>query len=60
MALKLNGYDEVVIQKLGRWSSNTYLRYIHSQIGALTAGVSGSMAHPHPFVNIASVPRLQH
>ena len=59
MALKLHGYDEVLIQTLGRWSSNTYLRYIHSQIGALTTGVSNHMAHPQPFLNIATVPRLQ-
>ena len=55
MALKLNGYDEVLIQKLGRWSSNTYLRYIHSQIGALTANVAAAMATPLRFHNVAAV-----
>lgn len=54
MALKLNGFDEVTIQKLGRWSSNTYLRYIHSQIGALTTGTAASMARDLHFVNVAT------
>jgi hypothetical protein len=44
MHLKLAGYDNDIIQKLGRWSSNTYLTYIQSQIGQLTAGVARRMA----------------
>jgi hypothetical protein len=44
MHLKLAGYDNDIIQKLGRWSSNTYLHYIQSQIGQLTAGVAKRMA----------------
>jgi hypothetical protein len=44
MHLKLAGYDHDVIQKLGRWSSNTYLVYIQTQIGQLTAGVAKRMA----------------
>jgi len=42
--LKLCGYDETTIKKLGRWSSNTYLIYIQSQIGELTAGVATAMS----------------
>jgi len=42
--LKLCGYDEVTIKKLGRWSSNTYLRYIQNQIGELTAGIATAMS----------------
>ena len=42
--LKLCGYDETTIKKLGRWSSNTYLRYIQNQIGELTAGIATSMS----------------
>ena len=30
MHLKLAGYDNDIIMKLGRWSSNTYLHYIQS------------------------------
>jgi hypothetical protein len=44
MHLKLAGYDNDIIKKLGRWSSNTYLLYIQSQIGQLTAGVATRMA----------------
>jgi hypothetical protein len=45
MHLKLAGYDNDIIQKLGRWSSNTYLQYIQTQIGQLTAGVAQRMAN---------------
>ena len=38
MAMKLNGVDTVTIKKMGRWSSNTFLEYIHQQIGAFTTG----------------------
>jgi hypothetical protein len=44
MHLKLAGYDNDIIQKLGRWSSNTYLHYIQTQIGQLTTGVAQRMA----------------
>jgi integrase len=44
MHLKLAGYDHDIIQKLGRWSSPTYLTYIQTQIGQLTAGVARRMA----------------
>jgi hypothetical protein len=54
MALKLNGYDETTIKKLGRWSSDTYLKYIQTQIGALTAGVASAMARPLRFHNVAA------
>ena len=45
VALKLAGYDDTVICKLGRWSSNTFLTYIRNQIGNLTAGVATAMAN---------------
>jgi hypothetical protein len=44
MHLKLVGYNNDIIQKLGRWSSNTYLQYIQTQIGQLTAGIAQHMA----------------
>jgi hypothetical protein len=44
MHLKLAGYDNDIIQKLGCWSSNTYLHYIQTQISQLTAGVAQRMA----------------
>jgi hypothetical protein len=44
MHLKLASYDNDIIQKLGRWSSNTYLHYLQTQISQLTAGVAQRMA----------------
>lgn len=46
IALRLAGYDSDMIKKLGRWSSNTYLIYIQSQIAQLTAGVAEGMRQP--------------
>ena len=51
--LKLNGYDSDMIKKLGRWRSDTYLRYIQSQIANLTAGVSKAMARLLRFLNVS-------
>ena len=49
MNLKLDGQDHDMIKKLGRWSSDTYLKYIQSQIGELTAGIATRMARPMRF-----------
>jgi integrase len=54
MALKLNGVDGDLIMKLGRWSSTTWLTYIHSQISSLTAGLSERMTVHHVFYNVGS------
>jgi hypothetical protein len=54
MAMKLNGIDDTIIKKHGRWSSDTFLTYIHTQIGALTAGVSKAMCKYIPFCNVNS------
>jgi integrase len=54
MALKLNGVDSDLIMKLGRWSSTTWLTYIHSQISSLTAGLSERMMVHHVFYNVGS------
>ena len=55
MAMKLNGIDSITIKKHGRWSSNTFLEYIHEQIGAFTAGVAAQMSHYIPFHNMAAM-----
>jgi hypothetical protein len=44
MHLKLAGYDNDIIQKLGHWSSNTYLTYIQTQISQLITSVAQRMA----------------
>ena len=57
MALKLHGYNDTTIQKMGRWSSLTFLQYIHNQIAHLSHGVAAQMSVPLPFMNIAVIER---
>ena len=54
MALKLHGYDDTTIMKMGRWTSLTFLQYIHDQIAHLSKDISAKMGIPLPFVNIAA------
>jgi hypothetical protein len=54
MALKLNGADVATIKKMGRWYSDTFLQYIHSQISSLTTGLSKRMTIHHLFHNVGS------
>ena len=49
MALKLCGASDSTIMRVGRWTSLTYLTYIHTQIGALTAGLAGKMTTAFTF-----------
>lgn len=53
MALYLNDVSEDKIMLLGRWRSKTWLTYIHTQIAAVTAGVSRLMSRPVMFHNIS-------
>ena len=59
MALKLHGRSDTAIQKMGRWSSTTFLEYIHTQIGHISAGLSAAMSTPLPFTNIAAIEPTQ-
>ena len=52
MAMKLSGASDSTIMRVGRWSSLTYLTYIHSQIGALMAGVAWKMSTAFTFQNV--------
>ena len=54
MAMHLNGESPITIKKQGRWSSDTFTTYIHTQIGALMAGVSKRMLNFIPFHTINS------
>ena len=58
MALKLNGADSITIKKAGRWSSNTFMQYIHEQIGAFTNVLSHKMSKFIPFTNMGSQPTV--
>jgi hypothetical protein len=55
MALKLHGYDDTTIRKMGRWTSDTFLQYIHNQIAHLSVDISQKMSIPLPFLNIAAI-----
>jgi hypothetical protein len=52
MALKLSGASDSTIMRVGRWTSLTYLTYIHTQIGALTSGVAWKMSTVFTFQNV--------
>ena len=52
MAMKLSGASDSTIMRVWRWTSLTYLAYIHSQIGALTAGVAWRMSTAFTFQNV--------
>ena len=55
MALKLHGYNDTTIMKMGRWTSLTFLQYIHNQIAHLSKDISKRMSIILPFVNVAAI-----
>ena len=55
MALKIMGESNSSIQKFGRWTSDTWMMYIHSQISQLYKGVAQKMSTPITFHNIAFI-----
>jgi hypothetical protein len=52
MALKLSGASDSTIMRVGRWTSLTYVTYIHTQIGALTARAAWKMSTVFTFQNV--------
>ena len=54
MALKLHGYDNTTIMKMGRWTSLIYLQYTQNQIAHLSKDISKKMSISLPFVNVAA------
>ena len=46
MAMKLSGATDSTIMRIGRWTSLTYLTYIHSQIGVLSVKTLGNWGRP--------------
>ena len=55
MALKIMGYADSTIRKFGRWTSDTWMMYIHSQISKLYEGVAQKMSTPIEYHNIAFI-----
>jgi len=52
MAFKLAGALDSTIMRVGWWTSLRYLTYIHTQIGALTAGLAWKMSTAFTFQNV--------
>lgn len=50
--LKAAGHDDLTIMLMGRWSSNTYMTYIRTQIAEVTAGLARDMARRLTFHNV--------
>ena len=55
MALKLQGASDTTIMKIGRWTSLTFLQYIHNQIAHLNKNISLQMSKRIKFQNIAAI-----
>ena len=55
MALKLNGADDTTIMKMGRWTSMTFLQYIHNQIAHLSKDLATQMSTKLNYQNIAAI-----
>eukprot|EP00957_Ditylum_brightwellii_P044591 3381146-Ditylum_brightwellii.AAC.1 len=55
MALKLHEAADTTIMKHGRWTSLTFLQYIHNQIGNLSKDISQKMSTTVKFQSIASI-----
>ena len=55
MALKLQGENDTTIMKMGRWTSLTFLQYIHNQIAHLSKGLATKMSTRLNYQNIAAI-----
>ena len=58
MALHLNKVDTRTIQLMGRWSSDTFLLYIHQQISAFSQDLSTLMSNNINYHNIHIQPSV--
>jgi hypothetical protein len=52
MALHLNNIPTHTVRKMGRWSIDMFLGYIHEQIAVFSAGLSTAMGKNIFFHNI--------
>ena len=53
MALKMMGVSDTIIKKQGRWTSMTFLEYIHNQLAYFAKDLSSKMSTHMPYLNIA-------
>jgi len=56
MALFNQGVDVTTIMKIGRWTSTTFMTYIHEQVDTVSKGAAEKMSIDIPFVNLAVTP----
>jgi hypothetical protein len=52
MAMFMSGISPIIIQRVGRWSSDAFLEYIRDQIESFTLGVSQKMIEADHFNHI--------
>jgi len=52
MAMFLMKHNTMAIQKASRWTSSTFLTYIHNHIDVVTCGLAQSMSVATPFINV--------
>ena len=54
MAMFLSGTSEIIIQRVGRWSSDAFLEYIREQVESFTVDVSKNMLKYEKFLNLSN------
>ncbi len=54
-ALHLAGVADTTIQKQGRWTSTTFLQYIHNQLAVFSRGLSAKMSTKLTFTNVSNI-----
>ena len=52
MAMFLSGTSVIIIQRVGRWSSEAFLEYIREQVESFTLDVSSNMLKFEEFLNL--------
>jgi len=58
MALFLSGATPKTIMKMGRWTSTTFMTYIHEQVDLLSHNVLARMSNDVTFANLDTTPPL--
>jgi len=56
MALFLSGATPETIMKMGRWTSTTFMTYIHEQVDVLSHDASARMSSNVTFTNLDIMP----
>ena len=56
MALFLSGSSPEAIMKMGRWTSTTFMTYIHEQVDTLNQDAAARMSQDVSFTNLDVLP----